>query len=131
MKTNGTLPEFENIKSIPCSEIIENSKIILSSMIKISFLDELKGKSVPTTRSLAENSDSESPLTAGPGCESGCTTSAVWNCGYNCGGALYYCYTAPWSNQCFKNLKACTYGGAWRDCCYCGAYVKAIDCYYC
>ena len=127
-KANGTDPEFLALKEVPCSELIQNAQIIMSGMIEISFLKELQDKPSPS-RSLFEK-PADKQVSAGPECVNGCTSSALWDCGYYCGSALTTCYWYPYSTSCLSKLYNCG-KVAITSCCYCAAYYGYISCNYC
>ena len=129
---NGTDESpFQMIQKIDasCDEIILNSEIFISALIEVSFLEEMKKYG---TESRVLSSKPEDQVTASPGCEKGCTNSALWNCGYNCGAAIYNCYTLPGSPACLNKAYSCA-TKFFYDCCYCAVYYKIpkVNCNYC
>ncbi len=126
-KANGTDPEFLALKDIPCSELIQNTHILMSGLIEGSFLKELRDGSTPPPRNLFEKS--EDMQVAVTGCEEGCTTSGISNCVWKCGSAVSVCYAAFWSWACANAVYKCAKVA--NSCCYCAAYLGWIGCDQC
>jgi len=120
-KQNKTNTDFNS--KTPCSKITQNAHIIMSSMIELSFLAELREEYSPS-RSLFEKEDKQISLT---GCETGCTDSAMFACMSNCYDGIVVCEEQPLTPACLDALTKCGTVGL-TSCCYCAAYYGCLTC---